>query len=408
MPLGVYRAVLAIPHVRGFFSAGLVARLPTGMRAVACLLLISATTGSYTLAGAVSGVLGVAESAGVLVLARQADRRGQRPVVLGSLAAHVVALVALVAAVSWALPAWTYFAAAVVAGLATAPYGSFVRARWAAAAESPDDLRTAYAMEAVFDEIFYIVGPLLAVALATRVWPGSALLAAAVLVSAGGLALASQRRTEPAPGPHAGSVTDQIVRVRGMWVVGAVCFFLGSYVGALDPAMIAFAEQHGAPGLAGVLLATLTVASMLAGIGFGARKWSWSQPRLLVAVTTLLCACTVPPVFADGIGVMAGCAFVAGLGIAPVTVTAATLVSSLVARSALTTGFAVMGSATGLGIAAGAAVSGALIDSHGITWAFLFTTLTTGAGIVVSLLGRNLLGAPPREITGERPAPVGR
>ncbi|MBE1501832.1 MFS family permease [Amycolatopsis lexingtonensis] len=405
MSLGVYRSVLATPHAAKFAAACFVARVPMAMRAIACLMLVSALTGSYALAGAVSGVLGGAESVGYLLTARQADRWGQRPVILVSTVVHVTALVALVATVSWGAPGWTYFTAAVVAGLATVPYGSFVRARWAVAAGSPDALQSAYALEAVLDELIYVVGPLVAVALATQVWRGAGVFGAAALVTAGGLALAAQRRTAPPPSPRGTAIGGRILRQGGMWVVAAVYFVVGTYASALEPAVIAFARAHGAPGFAGVLLALITVGSALAGAGYGARKWSWSRPRLLVAVTTLLCAGSVPLIFADSVAVLAGCILLAGIGLSPVLVTASALISSLVGRSALNTAFAAAGSAASVGTAVGTAVSGVLLDWSGVPATFGFATAVAGLGIVVSVAGRKALAVPAPDAEPE-PAPA--
>ncbi len=52
-----YRRILAVPGGLRFSASGLVARLPISMVGLGIVLLVEAATGSYGLAGAVSGGL---------------------------------------------------------------------------------------------------------------------------------------------------------------------------------------------------------------------------------------------------------------------------------------------------------------------------------------------------------------
>ncbi len=58
-------------------------------------------------------------------------------------------------------------------------------------------LQTAFALEAVGDEVVFIVGPVLVTTLATQFSPYAALAAAGVLGLAGGIWLASLRASDP-------------------------------------------------------------------------------------------------------------------------------------------------------------------------------------------------------------------
>ena len=79
--------------------------------------------------------------------------------------------------------------------------GELVPASWAEALEDPARRQTAFALEAVVDEVVFVVGPPLVTLLATLIAPSVGFLTGIVLGSAGGLWLAGQRSTEPAVQP---------------------------------------------------------------------------------------------------------------------------------------------------------------------------------------------------------------
>lgn len=92
---GSYRSLVAIPRARAFMLAGFVGRMPMAMRALACVLMVSELSGSYGLAGATAGVLTLAQAAASPRLGRLVERRGQRPVLLASLALHALGTLGL-------------------------------------------------------------------------------------------------------------------------------------------------------------------------------------------------------------------------------------------------------------------------------------------------------------------------
>ncbi|HEX2314593.1 MAG TPA: MFS transporter [Thermomonospora sp.] len=386
-----YREVLGVPGAAGFVTAGFVARLPMAMRALACLLLVVAATGSYALAGAVSAVLALASAAGAPLLARLADRHGQRRMILGALAVHAVGATATVVLVAGDAPSWTYFPAVVVFGVSAPPFGSLVRARWAALLDEGGGVRAAYALEAVLEELVYILGPPLAVLLAVHVAPGVGLLGALAPAVAGGLALARQRATEPPTGAPVRTERAGVLRVPGLRTVTGVYAMVGVLLGAIDPAMVAFAEDHGAPAMAGAFLAVLAVAGMVAGVRFGTVAWRVSQARVLTGATAVLCVLSAPLAFAASLPVMAVCAALAGAGLSPVLITGSSLVPELLPRTVLTEGFAVIGSAATVGMAAGTALGGRLIDTGGPGAAFALAFAAGAAACAVTIAGRRSL-----------------
>src|ERR671914_856400 len=217
--LKTYRSLLSTQHARAFVLAGFVARLSISMRALGSVLMVSELTGSYGLAGAVAAAALLAEAVAAPRLGRAVDRYGQRRVLLISLAVHSVGTLALVLSAQLSAPGWTLFAAAALSGAAALPVGSLVRARWSALVGGSPTLEAAFALESTLDELVFVVGPMLVTALALGVAPGAGLLGALFLTTVGSLALALQRRTEPAPAAVWDRSDTPAIRTPGLQVL---------------------------------------------------------------------------------------------------------------------------------------------------------------------------------------------
>src|SRR3712207_9157281 len=80
--------------------------------------------------------------------------------------------------------------------------GAAVRARWKHTLSGDGDRRsldTAFALEAVNDEVVFVLGPTLTTLLATAVHPAAGLVTGIAAALLGTWALVLQRRTEPSP-----------------------------------------------------------------------------------------------------------------------------------------------------------------------------------------------------------------
>ena len=200
--LSSYRRILSQPGTLLFSASGFVARLPISMVSLGIVLLVSAATGSYALAGSVSAAYMIANGGLAVVQGRLLDRLGQARVLVRGRRrlrhvphpAHVVGPGGLAAA---SRPT----SSAAVAGATLPAVGSCVRARWSHVLSSADQLQTAFALEAVWDETVFMLGPILVTVLATTWHPLAGLIAALVAAVVGTLAFAAQRSTEPPAHP---------------------------------------------------------------------------------------------------------------------------------------------------------------------------------------------------------------
>ena len=143
-------------------------------------------------------------------------------------------------------PLWLTCLTAIGVGLGFSSAGAAVRARWSHRLRGQPLLNTAFAWEAVLDEVVFIVGPVLATFLATSVHPALGLAAGGVLGLIGSLALAAQRGTEP---PRASAAARRAASSRlspGLLVpIVFACFALGVLFGGMEVVIIAFAGEAG-------------------------------------------------------------------------------------------------------------------------------------------------------------------
>ncbi|MEU5882313.1 MFS transporter [Spirillospora sp. NPDC047279] len=381
-----YRELLAVPGARTFVAAGFVGRMSMAMVGIGIVLLVSAVTGSYGIAGAVSAALSLAYAAGAPLSARFADRYGQRRVLVPLALANASSFALLIAFSLLRLPVWTLFPVAVLAGLTQPSLGAWVRARWKHALRAtPARLHTAFSFESVVDEMIFVCGPMIVTALATGVHPAAGVGAAAAFTLAGCLALAAQRGSEPPlspPPPEGGS--GSVLRNPAVMVMAPVFLMLGAVFGAIDVSAIAFAEEKGHKALAGVLLACYALGSASAALWYGARHWRSPLHRRFRIGLLLLAAALAPPLLISNLYLMMFVVFFSGLAISPTIIPGYGIVERAVPPHQLTEGLALVSTTVGLGVALGASTAGRVVDVHGAHAAFL---LPLGAALIAAAIG---------------------
>lgn len=349
--------------------AGFVARLPISMQSLGIVLLVAAARGSYGLAGGVSATFLVAGAAAAPVLGRLADRLGQSRVLLAAVFVHTVGLGSLIAVALAAVPAWTLFPAAAVAGGSYAQPGSLVRARWSHLLAGTPLLPTALSWESVVDEVIFVVGPVLVTALATGIAPAVGLVTAYCFTLIGCVALAVQRRTQPPPHPVGAGAGAGVGRsallLPGVPVLIAAAVGLGSIFGSVEVATVAFTAERGQPAAAGVVLALLASGSLVAGLWYGTVIWRTPVHRRFVLGVLLLATATVPLPFAPGVVALAVFVFVGGFAISPALIAGFALLDRLVPPRVRTEGLAWFSTGVGIGLAVSSSVTGQVVDAAG-------------------------------------------
>ncbi len=369
-----YRAAFRPPGTRAFSAAAFLGRMPIAIYPLTLVLLFSATSGgasgTYGVAGVMTGVYIIAGGIGNPVLARLVDRHGQSRLLVPAALVHVAAATVLIVTVRAGAPNWLVAVPVAALGLAYLPMGSLVRARWSSALAGTPELGTAYSLESTFDELIFAIGPVFAGVIAVAVSALAAVGTAAALVLAGSIWLARQTSTAPpvaAAGEHEATF---VLRWPGMVLLTVAMAGLGAIFGSVEVTMVAFTGQHGDRNLTGIVLAVFALGSGVAGIGYGARTWSAPLSWRFCLQAGIFAALLPLFLLADSVPTLAVLAFVAGLGIAPTLITGFGLIDSLVPPRSLTEGLSWMTTGLNFGYGTGAAVVGVVADRYGAHAAF--------------------------------------
>ena len=388
-----YRRILAEPGALRFSMAGLFARLPISMVGLGIVLLVSAATGSYGVAGAVSAAYMLANAGFAILQGRLLDAVGQGRVLSLAAAGFGVSISLLVWSVQADWPIATSYVFAAIGGACLPQVGSCVRARWSHVLARPADVQTAFALEAVLDEAVFILGPILVTVLATAWHPVAGILVGVVACVVGTLAFAAQRGTEPPAHPRSGTAGSRpVMPWRTVVALAVVCAALGVLFGAAEVTTVAFAEEHGHKSWSGALLALWALGSLTAGVLTGAIPWRVG-PAVRVRWGAFAMACAmVPLTFIGTIPLMGLVLFVAGFAIAPTMIATMSLTEATVPAGRLTEGMAIMQTGLVAGVAPGATLSGLVVDHQGASAAYL---VAAAAGLVAAVAAQAL----PRQRT---------
>jgi MFS family permease len=112
--------------------------------------------------------------------------------------------------------------------------------------------------------------------------------------------------------------------------------------------------------------------------------------QLLVALGGLLIT-TVPLLLADSVPWLAAAIFLSGIAVSPTFITAFGLVAQRVPPEVLTEGVTWVGTGIGIGMAAGAFVSGWVVDTFGARNGFWVSVAAAICALMIIALGQHAL-----------------
>jgi len=396
MSSATYSTLLRTHGAASFFLTAAVGRVGIAMTSLGIVWLVHARTGSYAMAGLVTGGFAVAEAVAGPQLARLADRFGQTRVLPPALLAHAGAVTALLALVTAGSPDWLMTAGGVLVGATIPQLGALSAARWAAllrdgrAAELP----TAFALESLANEVAYLAGPALVSILGASGYPAAGTVLAAVLVVAGGMCFAAQRRTAPQTSCAAGQHrTGRGLLRPGFAVLVGVNLAIGGFFGGMQISVTAFALEHGSAVIAAVLFTISSCASLLAGWLYGLRHWrTVLRVQLAVAAGGLAIGC-LPLLLARSPFELGFGLALTGLAIPLILILCSLLAEASVHRAVLTQAFAWLNSASAAGSAGAAAVAGWAVDTFGTHGGLTVAAIAAGAMAVLALAGLRALSS---------------
>jgi len=394
----VYRSILRTPKVGVVVLAALIGRLPIGISGLAILLYVEDTTGSFAAAGACAGALALGSALGAPFQGRLVDHRGDG-VLLPLAVVHAAGLVLVwtlgAASAGVALLACVSF----VTGAALPPLSSVLRSRWPnLLAGSPELLRGAYALDSVMIELIFVTGPLLTTVIMVLVGPQYALVvSAACALSGTTLMLAGLRSVERPEGPGADVRAFGLgaLAAPGMRTLVLASLPVGFALGTLEVTLPAFSHEEGSEALAGILLAVWSASSGISGLIYGSRAEARDLDETHVRLALLLPLACAALLAASSPLSMALLAIVAGAPIAPLIASRNQLVGVVAPRGTATEAFTWPLTALVTGVSLGAAVAGALVESHSWMAGVLASVGVSALGAIVLLARRETLEPAP-------------
>ena len=392
--VGRYAEVLRAPHVTPLLLASMLARLPYGVFALAAILYLAQARGSYAVAGLVDGAFGLGAAAGAPWQSRLIDRLGQRRVLLVAAAVDVTATCLLIVLTEAGAPTVALVAAGLAGGVAVPNVGGALRTMWAGLMRGRESLlATAFALDSVALEALFTAGPLLAAAIIAVASPLAALVVSAGCSLTGTLAFIAQRPSRAwRPDPSAEPVSRLgALSSSGVRTLAFAALPVGFCFGAVEIALPGFAQSHGHRELAGVLLATWSVGSLLGGLLYGAITWRRPLDAVYVGLSALLPLGFLPALLAPSILAMTFLIVSAGVLIAPQAAACNQLIGDVAPGGAVTEAYAWPVTATLVGFAPGTAIGGVLLEHAGWRWCFVAAALTALLGFAVVLRYRGTL-----------------
>ncbi|MFI1420420.1 MFS transporter [Streptomyces sp. NPDC020731] len=387
-----YLEILRARHATRLLVGTLVGRLPNATAAIAIVLFVRAEGGTYSLAGALAAVYGVANAVGQPVLGRLVDLRGQPRVQLPAavLSALAMALFAFVGTGSLAAA----YGAVAAAGLFTPPLEGGLRALWSSVLPEEDHVHRAYAMDAVAQEVMFTVGPLLVTVCASLWSAQAALLVLNVIGVLGALSVVVSPpsrawRSAPREAHWLGAL-----RSPGLLALLGAFLSVGMALGSITVASVTYADEHGGDHVYGWLMAGIGLGALIGGMAYGARQWAGEPARRLRVLVALLAVCYLPLMLMPGAVAMTLLTVVAGLFLAPAIACAFVLVDRHAPRGTVTEAFSWLVTTFTVGASVGTGLTGPVVEAGGALWGFAVPGVAGGVSLLVLIATGRVLAVP--------------
>ncbi|RLP95661.1 MFS transporter [Micromonospora sp. CV4] len=365
-----------------------VAQLPVALRQLLVVLLGHQNTGSFATAGVASAGCGIGLALTAPLAGRLLGRLGARPVLLATGLAHLLALLGLAVTTE---PV-AFVALATAAGLSTPPAVGSGRSHLARIVPTPV-LSRAYAVNAVGQEVLYVGGPL-AVTLSLLIsGPTAALVAFAVIGTAGLVGMAAvlpPREVDRRPAERRSALPGRATR---RTIVGTHLGYMTG-IGAMWVLVPAFATTVGHPDQAGLLVTIWSVGSLAGGLLLARRGRPGTPGGAYLTLVGMLAATSLALLLPRSVPQMAVALALFGLALAPFLAVTDEILARSTPAPHLAETYGWLQTAGQVGIAVGSATSGVVNDHLGNTPAFLVVSAALALALVVALSRRGTLRLP--------------
>lgn len=362
-----------------FLLLDALARLPVAMFPLGVLLLVADRTGSYGAGGLAVAALSLGGAVGGPLVGQAADRWGQRPTALATTAVQATALLLVLALDA---PAASVAVVAML-GLANPQAGAMARARWAAYARERQDRRAfvsgAMAFEGALDETSFVLGPVLVGTVAALVSPAAAMLLALTVAVVAQTGFALHRSALPGRDRHVARAPRAPLPRAHLTALLVATGSIGVVFGVTQTGVAARLADTGQDELTGLVYGLMGVGSAVTALLTPRLPSRFTHEARVVVSGALLLGAGALATVAGTPALLAGANLLIGVAIAPALVSTYALAERAAPDGWGTTMMTAVSTANVVGVAAGAAVAGQLVDGAGPALALLGDVAAGGA-----------------------------
>jgi MFS family permease len=368
--------------VARIIAAQLTARLPNGMLSLAYLLRVQFVTHSYGDAGLVLAATSVGQAIAGPLTSRWMGRWGMRPVLI------LTTLVCAATVFSIAFFTMTvpiYMAVGFLGGLSTPPVQPAVRTIYPKMVTS-SGLTRLFALDASAQEIIWVAGPVIITFVSIQVSTVIGVIIPGVFLLGGGLWFLLSPEVGKVRIPRSRRSLGAVLRKKPVILSTLVGLLLIGACAATEASVVSV-FGHGGP-QAGIVLAIWSIGSLVGGLALGSQqldRWALSRRMIVVAVGIALATLAVEAPWFGTFWSLTVALLVAGVGIAPALGVMSAIVASSVRFSETAEAYGWVGTGQLIGAAAGSAVAGFFIDSHGPIGGFFVAAALAALGAIVAL-----------------------
>lgn len=392
--LAGYRTVLQIPEVRYTVILGTLCKIPTfAMSVLFTLHLVQNVTPSYQRAGLVVAVITIAMSISAPWRGAVLDRRGLRRTMIPS----IIVLAPLYVLLACVNNYWLVIPVAALCGLMNFPVFSVIRQ--VLIGNTPVPLRkTVVALDSTITELCFMVGPAVAIWIATAWNTRWTLLASAELAVVAAIVLTIYNpSTEDRLGDPAAIDVTEHVSSRS-WMTPRVFAILLAAVGTgfvlagTDLSVVASLRDMGRSDLIGVILVFWSISSAIMGLVYGSMSHPISASWMLLGLGLT----TIPAMFAPNPWVLGITLLVAGIFCAPTLVAIVDELQAVVPARFRGQAMGWQGTAMTIGNAMAPPLVGAVMDVWSWRYGFMLSGALGVVGAVILLVSTQLRRARRR------------